>query len=100
MSVAVPGFWTVMVCVLVTPRVTLPKAALDGVTEIIGFTPVPLKETVGGELVALLTALTLPEALPAAAGANTTLNEAVCPADKVRGKLRAERVKPVPLTVN
>lgn len=33
---AVPGFFTVMVCVLVTPTVTLPKLTLVGTTEICG----------------------------------------------------------------
>ena len=95
----VPGFWTVMVCVFVTPTVTLPKLTLEGVTEIKGFTPAPLREMVAGELVALLTTLTVPETLPAAAGANATLNEAVCPADRVTGKLIADRLNPVPLVV-
>ena len=83
----------------VTPRVTLPKLTLAGVTEIIGFTPVPLREMVAGELVALLATLTVPETLPAAAGANATLNEAVCPAGRVRGKLIPDKLKPLPLGV-
>ena len=36
LRVAVPAFRMVMVCVLVTPAVTLPKPMLDGMTEICG----------------------------------------------------------------
>lgn len=75
LRVAEPGFWTVMVCVFVTPVITLPKLTLDGTTEIDGCTPVPLSEIVVGELVAVLTTLMLPETLPAAVGAKLTLRE-------------------------
>ena len=54
----------------VAPTVMLPKLTLDGVAEICGCTPAPLKEIVAGELVAVLTTLTLPETAPAVAGAN------------------------------
>ena len=40
-----------------------------------------------GELVAVLTTVTLPETLPADAGANVTLKEADCPAARVRGRV-------------
>jgi hypothetical protein len=48
----------------------LPKLTLEGVTEICGCVPVPLKEIVVGELVAVLTTLILPATAPAADGAN------------------------------
>ncbi len=59
----------------VAPTVRLPKLTLDGVTEICGCTPVPLKEIVAGELVALLTTLMLPATAPVAAGANFAVSE-------------------------
>lgn len=97
LRVAVPGFCTVMVCVLVTPTVTFPKLTADGVTVIKGFTPVPLKEMLRGELVALLVTAMLPVALPETAGVKVTLNDVLCPAAKVTGKAMADRLKPVPL---
>jgi len=69
LSVAVPGFLMVSVWELATPTVTLPKLTLEGITEICGCTPVPLRAIVRGELVALLTTLMLPTAAPALAGA-------------------------------
>jgi len=42
-------------------------------------TPLPLSEMVAGELLALLATETLPLALPAAVGANTTFKLAVWP---------------------
>lgn len=70
-----PGFCTVMVCVLVTPTVTFPKATLEGITVIRGFTPEPLIGIVAGEFVAVLTTLTLPETLPVAVGAKLAVSE-------------------------
>jgi hypothetical protein len=57
---AVPGLEMVTVCELVTPTVTLEKATLAGTTEMAGCTPVPLRATVAGELVALLVTVMLP----------------------------------------
>lgn len=74
-SVAVPALRIVSVCVLVTPVLTLPKLTLAGITEICGCTPVPVKEIVDGELVALLTTVILPAAVPAAAGAKFAVTE-------------------------
>jgi hypothetical protein len=66
---AVPGLAIVMVCVLVTPTVTLLKLTAEGTREMTGCTPLPLREMVAGELVALLTALREPAKLPTLAGA-------------------------------
>jgi len=44
-----------------------------------GWTPVPERVTVAGELVALLATVTLPVAPTAAAGVNVTFSVAVCP---------------------
>jgi len=46
--------------VFVTPTLTLVKATTDGIADMAGCTPLPLRETVAGELVALLTTLREP----------------------------------------
>jgi hypothetical protein len=89
----------VRVWVLVTPTVTLPKLTLDGVTEICGCTPVPLKVIVEGELVAVLTTVTLPGRLPVEVGANLTLSVADCPAARLRGSVIPLVLYPAPLTL-
>ena len=43
---------------------------------------VPVSAIVIGEFVALLVTVTVPEALPAAAGVKVTLNGDVCPGDR------------------
>ena len=42
--------------------------------------------------------VTFPLALPAAEGANFTVNDVFCPAFKVRGKFNPLRLNPLPLT--
>jgi hypothetical protein len=64
----------VSVWVPVAPTVRLPKLTLEGVTEICGCTPVPLKGIVAGELVAVLTTLMLPAEAPVAAGPKLALS--------------------------
>lgn len=54
---------------------------------------------VAGELVALLTTVTLPERLPAEAGANLTLNDVDCPAARVAGSVIPLVLKPVPVAL-
>src|SRR5712692_610939 len=73
-ALAVPVFFKVIVCEALFPVMTLPKAALDGVAESCGCTPVPLREMAAGELVALLVTLTLPVTLPVTPGANSTFS--------------------------
>ena len=75
LRVAVPGFRMVTVWVPVAATLILPKLTLDGVTEICGCTPAPLREIVAGELVAVLTTLTLPATTPTDAGANFAVSE-------------------------
>ena len=84
---------------LVTPTVTLPKLTLEGVTEICGCVPVPLSEIVAGELVALLTTVTLPARLPAEAGANVTLKEVDWPAARLSGSVIPLVLNPVPVAL-
>ena len=50
-----------------------------------------------GELEASEVMVTLPEALPAAEGANVTVKEVFCPAFSVRGSVSPLRLKPLPL---
>jgi hypothetical protein len=52
---------------------------------------------VAGELVALLTTVTLPERLPAEAGVNVTLKDFDCPAARVTGSAIPLVLKPVPV---
>ena len=89
----------VSVCVLVTPTATLPKLMLEGMTEICGCTPVPLREITEGELVAVLTTVTLPETLPAEVGAKLTLRLADCPAARLRGSVIPLALYPAPLAL-
>jgi hypothetical protein len=96
LRVAEPGFCTVIVCVLWTPVMTLPKLILEGTTVMSGWTPVPLSEIVAGEFVAVLTTLMLPETLPAALGANPMLKERLWPAARVTAPEKPLTLNPVP----
>ncbi len=99
LRLAVPGFLTVTVCVLVTPPATLPKLMLEGTTEICGCTAVPLSATVLGEFVASLTTVNVPVDVPAVVGEKVILTVAVCPASNVAGRVTPLAVKPVPVAV-
>ncbi len=94
---AVPELLMVNIWVLVTPTVTLPKFVLPGITEICGCTPLPLSEIVAGELVALLTKLRLPVALPTVAGAKLTASEILWPAARVMAPLKPLKLNPAPV---
>ena len=93
---AVPLLLIVSAWLLVTPTVTLPKPMLAGITAICGCTPLPLSEIVEGELVALLTTLRLPTALPAVVGAKLTVTERLCPAGSVTGPEKPLTANPEP----
>src|SRR5258708_33823840 len=94
-----PGFSPVIVCVLVTPTAAFPKATLEGITVISGFTPVPLRGIVAGELVAVLTTLTLPETLPVAVGAKSATIARPLPSARVAAPENPLAPKPAPGTV-
>jgi hypothetical protein len=79
--------------------VTLPKLTLEGVTEICGCIPVPVREIVAGEFVALLTTVTLPARLPVEVGAKATLNDVDCPAARLIGIVIPLVLKPVPVAL-
>lgn len=93
LRLAVPGLLIVRVCVLVTSTVTLPKLTLAGTTEIIGCRPLPESAITVGELVALLTTLRLPDAIPGAVGAKLTVSGRLWLAARVSAPVN-------PLTLN
>jgi len=94
---AVPGLLMVTVWVLVRPTATFPKLTLAGITEIRGCTPLPVSEIVAGELVALLTRLRLPVALPTVAGAKLTVSEKLWPAARVTAPVKPLTLNPAPV---
>jgi hypothetical protein len=81
---------------LLTPVVTLPKLTLDGMTEIWGCMPVPLREIVAGELVALLMTLMLPPTAPVAAGEKLTESGRLCPEARVAPPEKPVTANPAP----
>lgn len=97
LRLAVPGFLMASIWVLVTPTVTLPKLTLAGTTEICGRTPLPLNEIIPGELVALLTKLRPPVALPTVAGAKLTMSEKLWPAARVTAPVKPLTLNPAPV---
>lgn len=96
-SVADPGFCTMTVDVLVTPMTTFPKLTLEGVTAMSGCTPAPFSDTADGELVAVLTTLTVPETLPTTAGANATTSERAWPGVRVTAPEKPLTPNPAPV---
>jgi hypothetical protein len=98
-TLALPLFDNVTVCELLLPVITLPKLTLDGFADNCGCTPVPLNAMDAGEPGALLVSETLPEAFPAAPGANFAVKEVLPPAAIVAGIARPEMLKPVPEAV-
>lgn len=96
---AEPGFWMVMVCVLVTPTVTVPKLTLAGTTEMSGCTPVPLSEIVASELVAVLATTMVPVTGPVAAGAKRVASEKLWPGVRVTAPEKPRTLNPAPVEV-
>lgn len=85
---------------LLLPTWTLPKARLVGFDDSVPcVTPVPESGMLRLGLDPLEVMATLPLAAPAAAGANFTENDVLCPAVKVAGKVNPLRLKPVPLAL-
>jgi hypothetical protein len=97
-TLALPEFDSVIVCELLLPTTTLPKATLVGfaVSEELAATPVPVRGIVVGEPGALLVSEMLPLALPAAVGANRAVNVAFCPAAIASGRDNPLMLNPVP----
>jgi len=71
-TLALPEFVSVTLCVEVAPALTSPKARFVALmaNDCVAATPIPLRLMVAGEFDALLTMVTLPLAEPAAVGAN------------------------------
>ena len=92
---------TVTVCEALLPTLTDPKLREVGLAFNCptGFTPVPVRETASGEFEALLATDSVPVVLPAAVGANFTVNVALWPAARVAGRVGPETVRPLPVTV-
>jgi hypothetical protein len=99
-TLAFPVLVSVIACELFVPTATFPKATLLGlaVKVELAATPVPANTSACGEPAALSVNATLPGALPAAVGANCTVNEALCPATSVMGVVIPLTLKPVPET--
>lgn len=77
---ALPVFVRVTFCELDCPTVMLLNVSAEGLSENAGCMPVPLSEIVSDGLVALLTIVRVPEAVPADWGANCTCTVALWPA--------------------
>jgi hypothetical protein len=97
-TLAEPELVSVIVCVPLLPVATDPKFTLPGFDVSWPCTPVPESDTVAGDPAALLAIEIDPVALPAAAGVNVVLNEALPPAVTVIGKLPLT-LKPLPAAV-
>src|SRR5258706_3713551 len=88
LTLVLPVFVSVTVCVLLLPRFTFPKLRVVALAESCNApaTPVPLIAMVLGELGALLTNETLPVTAPALAGENATLKVVLCSGVRGRGR--------------
>ena len=91
-----PVLLIVKICDLVWPSTTLPKLNVAGETLNPAAAPVPVKLIVSGDPWASLVTVIVPTALPAAVGANFTLNVAVCEGFKVAGVVKPVTLNPVP----
>jgi len=98
-TLPVPVLVRVMFWLLLPPTVTFPQFRLAGVALSRNVTPVPASETTAGELVAVLTTVTLPEAVPAAAGTNVAVKLVLWPAFRLRGSESPLMLNPGPVTV-
>ena len=86
--------------VLLLPTCTLPKLKLVGLAlRVPGAVAVPESETVKLGLDALLLIVRVPVGVPAVVGANTTLNDLLAPAARVRGKVNPLTLNPAPVAV-
>ena len=100
-TLAFPLFVKVTLSALLLPTLTLPKLKLVVLSpnSFVAATPVPLSAIAIGEFGALLVRVTEPLTVPAAVGANTTLNVADLPAVILNGALMPAVLKPVPAAV-
>jgi hypothetical protein len=98
-TLELPELLSVIVCVPLLPTSTFPKLKVDGLAESAAVMPLPVREATVGELCALLLIETLPDALPAAVGANCALKELDCPGARDNGKVNPLIPKPAPVTL-
>jgi hypothetical protein len=98
-TVPVPVLVRVPCSVLLLPTLTLPKLRLRGLVLSRYDKPTPESAMVVGELVALLTTVTVPVAFPPTVGVKLMLKEAPLPASKVKGNGIELELKPAPFTV-
>jgi hypothetical protein len=94
---AVPEFVIVTVEDVFWPTATLGKLTLDGLAFNAPCAPAPLKLILRGDPGAVLAIETLPVAGVPFVGVNVTLNDALCPGDKVWAA-RADMANPAPVT--
>jgi hypothetical protein len=93
-----PVFFSVIVCELFEPSATLPNATLEGVTDIAGCAPVPVRAIVVGPERLVVTEM-LPDTAPAVVGAKTTLKLIVLFGVSVCA-VKPVTLKPVPVTLS
>jgi hypothetical protein len=96
-----PVFVRTTVNPLLFPIATVPKLKLDvlAVTDAVAAIPIPLKETMLGELERSLMTETLPDKTPAAFGEKITLNVDCFPAPIVKGSETPVIVTPAALVL-
>jgi hypothetical protein len=97
-TLALPEFVRVAIDDWLLPTRMFPKLMLSGLAERVPCSPVPLSAISVGELEALLTSETLPEAIPAAVAPNFTTRLPDCPGASVSGKLNPLMLNPGPTT--
>jgi hypothetical protein len=100
-TLVLPVLFRVAARVLLLPTATLPKSMMVGLTvsRPADITPLPVSDTLAGELLALLTTEILPVALPAVVGAKVTLKVVLWPAATVSGTESPVMLKAAPVTV-
>ena len=98
-TLAVPLFVRLIVCELLLPVETFPKAAVPGTAPSCAWIPEPLKAIVRGEFGALLTIEMLPLELPDDVGENCAVKLALCPAAIIVPAGNPLILKPVPAAV-
>jgi hypothetical protein len=83
------------------PALMLPKASCVGLAVSVNdaATPMPFKATLTGELDALLEIVTVPPRFPVVVGANSAVNDALCPLASVAGVVSPLTLYPAPLTI-
>ena len=97
-TVELPLFVSVTFCELLLPTATLPNAMPDvlALSDSVLATPVPESAIEVGELAALLTNETEPDAAPIPDGPNATVNVLLAPALIVAGTANPEMLNPAP----